>query len=70
MLVGGPSAIEYDVRQAAARDTRVIIPIALVVVLLVLILLLRSLLAPLLLIGDGDPLLRGRARDQRCSSST
>ena len=51
MLVGGPSAIEYDVRQAAARDTRVIIPIALVVVLLVLILLLRALLAPLLLIG-------------------
>jgi RND superfamily putative drug exporter len=39
------------VRQSAARDTRVIIPIALVVVLLVLIALLRSLLAPLLLIG-------------------
>jgi RND superfamily putative drug exporter len=51
VLVGGPSAIEYDVRQSAARDTRVIIPIALVVVLLVLIALLRSLLAPLLLIG-------------------
>ena len=51
VLVGGPSAVEYDVRQAASRDTRVIIPIALVVVLLVLILLLRSLLAPLLLIG-------------------
>jgi len=50
-LVGGPSAIEYDLRQAAARDNRVIIPIALVVVLLVLVLLLRSLLAPLLLIG-------------------
>ncbi len=51
VLVGGPSAIEYDVRQAATRDTRVIIPIALVVVLLVLVLLLRSLLAPLLLIA-------------------
>jgi RND superfamily putative drug exporter len=51
VLVGGPSAIEYGVRQAASRDTRVIIPIALVVVLLVLILLLRALLAPLLLIG-------------------
>jgi RND superfamily putative drug exporter len=51
VLVGGPSAIEYDVRQAAARDTRVIIPIALVVVFAILILLLRSLLAPLLLIG-------------------
>ena len=51
VLVGGPSAIEYDVRQSAARDTRVIIPIALVVVLAILILLLRSLLAPVLLIG-------------------
>jgi RND superfamily putative drug exporter len=51
VLVGGPSAIEYDVRQAAARDTRVIIPIALVVVLAILILLLRSIFAPLLLIG-------------------
>jgi len=51
VLVGGPSAIEYDVRRAAARDTRVIIPIALVVVLLILILLLRALLAPLLLIA-------------------
>ena len=51
VLVGGPSAIEYDVRKAASRDTRVIIPIALVVVLLILILLLRALVAPLLLIG-------------------
>jgi RND superfamily putative drug exporter len=51
VLVGGPSAIEYDVRRAAARDTRVIIPIALVVVLLILILLLRALIAPLLLIA-------------------
>ena len=51
VLVGGPSAIEYDVRRAAARDTRVIIPIALVVVLLILIVLLRALVAPLLLIA-------------------
>jgi RND superfamily putative drug exporter len=51
VLVGGPTAVEYDVRRAAARDTRVIIPIALVVVLLVLIVLLRALLAPLLLIA-------------------
>ena len=50
-LVGGPSAVEYDVRRAASRDTRVIIPIALAVVLLILILLLRALVAPLLLIG-------------------
>jgi RND superfamily putative drug exporter len=51
VLVGGPSAIEYDLRLAAARDTRVIIPIALVVVLLILIVLLRALVAPLLLIA-------------------
>ena len=51
MLVGGPSAIEYDVRQSAARDTRLIIPIALVVVFVVLVVLLRALLAPLLLIA-------------------
>jgi RND superfamily putative drug exporter len=51
VLVGGPSAIEYDVRQSAARDTRVIIPIALVVVLAILALLLRAVVAPLLLIG-------------------
>ena len=51
VLVGGPSAIEYDVRQSAARDTRLIIPIALVVVFAILILLLRALLAPVLLIG-------------------
>ncbi|HYI17068.1 MAG TPA: MMPL family transporter, partial [Solirubrobacteraceae bacterium] len=50
-LVGGPSAIEYDVRQSASRDTKLIIPIALAVVFLILILLLRSLLAPLVLIG-------------------
>ncbi|HWT24990.1 MAG TPA: MMPL family transporter [Solirubrobacteraceae bacterium] len=51
VLVGGPSAIEYDVRQAAARDTRVIIPMCLVVVLVILVALLRAVVAPLLLIG-------------------
>jgi RND superfamily putative drug exporter len=51
VLVGGPSAIEYDVRKAAARDTLLIPPIALVVVFLILILLLRAVVAPLLLIG-------------------
>jgi RND superfamily putative drug exporter len=51
VLVGGPTAIEYDVRRAAARDTRLIIPIALVVVLLILVVLLRALAAPLLLIA-------------------
>ena len=50
-LVGGPTAVEVDVREAAARDTRVIVPIALAVVLLVLVLLLRALVAPVLLIA-------------------
>jgi RND superfamily putative drug exporter len=50
-LVGGPTAIEFDVRDAAARDSIVIPPIVLVVVLLILIGLLRALVAPLVLIG-------------------
>ncbi len=51
VLVGGASAVEYDIRQSAARDTRVIVPIALIVVLLILVLLLRAIVAPLLLIA-------------------
>jgi putative drug exporter of the RND superfamily len=51
VLVGGPTAIEYDVRKAAARDSIVIPPLALLVVLLILIVLLRALVAPLLLIA-------------------
>jgi RND superfamily putative drug exporter len=50
-LVGGPTAIEFDVRDAAARDSIVIPPIVLVVVLLILIGLLRAVVAPLILIG-------------------
>jgi putative drug exporter of the RND superfamily len=51
VLVGGPSAIEHDVRKAAARDTLLIPPIALAVVLIILIILLRAVVAPLLLIA-------------------
>ena len=51
VLVGGPTAIEYDVRKAAARDSLVIPPLALFVVLLILIVLLRALVAPLVLIA-------------------
>ena len=51
VLVGGPSAVERDVRTAAARDSLLIPPIALTVVFLILILLLRALVAPLLLIA-------------------
>ncbi len=50
-LVGGNTAVNLDVREASARDNRVIIPIVLVVVLLILGLLLRALVAPLLLIA-------------------
>jgi putative drug exporter of the RND superfamily len=50
-LVGGPSAVEADVRDAAGRDSIVIPPIVLVVVLLILIGLLRAVVAPLVLIG-------------------
>jgi RND superfamily putative drug exporter len=50
VLVGGQTAISYDQKDAASRDTLVIVPVALVVVLLILMLLLRALVAPLLLI--------------------
>ena len=48
--IGGETAEAYDVAQATARDTRVVVPLVLVLVLLVLAVLLRALLAPLLLV--------------------
>ena len=50
-LVGGSSAIYYDIQQASHRDDLVIAPVVLLVVLLILMLLLRALLAPLILIA-------------------
>jgi RND superfamily putative drug exporter len=50
-LVGGPTAVEFDVRDAAGWDSIVIPPIVLLVVLLILIGLLRAVTAPLILIG-------------------
>jgi RND superfamily putative drug exporter len=50
VLVGGATAQEHDLRTAATRDNRVILPIALVVVFLILAVLLRALLAPALLV--------------------
>jgi putative drug exporter of the RND superfamily len=50
-LVGGPTAVEFDVRDAAGWDSKVIPPIILLVVLLILIGLLRAVVAPLILIG-------------------
>lgn len=50
-LVGGNSAILDDMLEANARDSKVIIPVTLLVVLLILMLLLRALTAPLILIA-------------------
>jgi len=50
-LVGGPTAVEFDVRDAAGWDSIVIPPIILVVIFLILIGLLRAVVAPLILIG-------------------
>jgi putative drug exporter of the RND superfamily len=49
--VGGFSAINMDVQRAVSRDSKVIMPLVLVVVLIVLALLLRALIAPLLLLA-------------------
>jgi RND superfamily putative drug exporter len=50
-LVGGPSAVEFDVRDAAGWDSIAIPPLILLVVFLILIGLLRAVMAPLVLIG-------------------
>jgi RND superfamily putative drug exporter len=50
-LVGGPSAVEFDVREAAGWDSIVIPPLILLVVFLILMVLLRAVVAPLILIG-------------------
>jgi RND superfamily putative drug exporter len=51
VLVGGPTAAEYDLRQSATRDNYVIIPVTLVVVFLILAVLLKALFAPFLLVA-------------------
>jgi RND superfamily putative drug exporter len=50
VLVGGQTAVAYDLHTSSTRDNKVIIPIALVVVFVILSVLLRSLLGPLLLV--------------------
>ena len=50
-LVGGTTAINLDVRQAATHDREVIIPFILIVVFLILGLLLRAVVAPVILIA-------------------
>jgi RND superfamily putative drug exporter len=51
VLVGDGSAERLDARIAQSRDTKVIVPIVLIVVLTTLILLLRALVAPLFLLA-------------------
>ena len=50
VLVGGPTAANLDVREASARDLRVVVPAVLVVIFVVLVVLLRSVVAPVLLV--------------------
>jgi RND superfamily putative drug exporter len=50
-LVGGTSAVYFDVRTANGQDNRTIIPIILLVITLILGLLLRSILSAILLLG-------------------
>jgi RND superfamily putative drug exporter len=51
-LVGDGSAVQADFNEAAARDLKLIVPLALLVILVILALLLQALVAPLLLIGS------------------
>jgi putative drug exporter of the RND superfamily len=51
VLIGGPTAVEFDVRDAAGWDSTVIPPLILLVVFLILMGLLRAVVAPLVLIG-------------------
>jgi len=50
-LVGGTSAVYFDVRTANDRDNKTIIPIILIVITLILGLLLRSILSAVVLLG-------------------
>jgi putative drug exporter of the RND superfamily len=49
-LVGGTSAINYDVDQANQRDMEIIVPLALLVMAVILAILLQALVAPLVLL--------------------
>jgi RND superfamily putative drug exporter len=50
-LVGGMTAVNLDINQAATHDREVIIPFILLLVFLILGLLLRAVVAPIILIG-------------------
>ncbi|MGN6722075.1 MAG: MMPL family transporter, partial [Marmoricola sp.] len=50
-LVGGNAALYDDVQKAASHDTKLIIPVVLVMVMLILMVLLRAVFSPIVLIG-------------------
>jgi RND superfamily putative drug exporter len=50
-LVGGTSAVSFDIRKANDRDNKLIIPIILFVITIILGVLLRSILSAALLLG-------------------
>ena len=50
-LVGGTSAVYYDVRKANDRDNKTIIPIILIAITIILGLLLRSIVSAIVLLG-------------------
>ena len=50
-LVGGTPAVQTDYRDAALRDTALIVPLVLVAITVILGLLLRSVVAPVMLLG-------------------
>jgi putative drug exporter of the RND superfamily len=52
VLVGDGSAVQADFNAAAARDLRLIVPLALVVIFVILAVLLQALVAPLLMIAS------------------
>ncbi len=51
VLIGGPTAMEVDLRDASRSDTLRLPPVILLVTLAVLVVLLRSLVAPLILVA-------------------
>jgi RND superfamily putative drug exporter len=52
VLVGDGSAVQADFNEAAARDLRLIVPLALLVIFVILAVLLQALVAPLLMIAS------------------
>ncbi|HEX8647365.1 MAG TPA: MMPL family transporter [Thermoleophilaceae bacterium] len=52
VLIGGPTAEERDLRASTQRDTKVIMPLVLVVVFLVLAAILRAIVLPAILLAS------------------